>query len=846
MPPKPPEQKPDLLREYRDKRDAAETPEPFGDTEAERPGVFVVHQHLASREHYDLRLEKDNVLLSWAVPKGFSFDPKDKRLAVQTEPHPIEYADFEGVIPSGNYGAGEMIIWDKGHWVEIPDPDYGLEKGKLKFELHGWKLRGLFTLIKTARGTREWLLFKKPDAYASGAWVYDQDATSVVSGLTALELRQGSTRAADFRAELTRLNVPRGRVEISETQVMLAETADGPFSDPAWLFELKYDGFRVLLSRDSDGRPRLFYRSGREATDAFPELARVLASQPYDNLIVDAEVVCLDHNARPDIHRLQKRVHRRRTIDLERAAVEYPATLYAFDILGFEDFDLRTLPLVERKRLLKLVLPSNGPLRYSDHVEERGEELFAQIKAMDLEGVMAKRASSSYQAGRSADWKKVVFDRTGDFVIVGFTWPKNSRTGLGGLHLAVYEDGQFHYAGRVGSGFSDRLLNELREALDSIVVEDPMVVGELPVRPDQVWVRPLLVCEVRFKEWSPALHLRLPVFLRLRHDKKPEECSRTGMARSTAALPTVEGPPEPAEPAAKVVKYSNRKKVFWPDAGYTKGDLIAYYQSIAGYILPYLADRPMVMTRFPDGIDGKSFYQKNTPGFLPDWVTRIQMWANHSKRHIDYMIADCVETLSYVANSGSIPIHIWMTRASALDKPTWCLIDLDPKEAPFSDVVTLAQGVGALCKKIGLPAYPKTSGATGIHILIPLGEQLNYEQVRMLGTLIARVVIVDYPELATTERVISRRDGKVYFDILQNAHGQLMVSPYCVRPRPGAPVSTPLLWSEVTQELSPADYTIRTVPKRLQRLGADPMLPVLTEKPDLLVVLQKLAALIDD
>jgi len=825
----------DRLEEYRAKRRAAATPEPFGGARGPRPHLFVVQQHAATSLHWDLRLEWKGVLLSWAVPKGPSADPEVKRLAVRTEDHPLAYADFEGVIPEGNYGAGEVIVWDLGSYVPLEEMAKGLDKGKLLFELRGAKLGGTWTLFRTKRGEgREWLLVKKPDAWADGK---PFDESSVLSGRTVGELKEGGgdARAKRMREQLAELKAPRRAVDAARARPMLAETEERAFSSPDWVYELKIDGFRLLCGA-RQGEARLFYRSGREATRLYPEVARTVRALPYASLLLDTEIAVLDAQGHPDFQRLQQRAQLARTADIERASVEMPVVCYAFDLLAIDGHDLRPLPLLDRKRLLREVLPRCGTLRYVDHVPERGEALLAEVAARGLEGIVAKRADAPYRAGRSPAWRKLRVDRTEDFVVVGYTAPRGGRAGFGALHLAAYEGGELTYAGRVGTGFGDRELKALKERLDALRVEAPPCSGPVPRTRGHTWVRPELVCEVRFKERTADGLLRQPAFVRLRDDKPPAECQ--------APEPRREPDPAPAPPATRgEVEITNPEKVFWPGAGYTKADLVAYYRGIAPWLLPYLRDRPVVLTRYPDGIEGKSFFQKDAPAWVPAWLRTERIWSEQTKREIDYFLCDDAESLAFLANLGTIPLHIWSSRVTDLQRPDWCILDLDPKGAPFRDVVAVARAIHRLCRKVELPCFVKTSGSTGLHVLLPLGGQCTYEQSRALGELVARLVERELPEIATTARAMSKREGRVYLDYLQNGHGRLLAAPYSVRPLPGAPVSTPLHWREVNGKLSLDAFTIRTVPARVKRMRKDPLLAVLDTRPDLVAVLGRLAAL---
>lgn len=824
------------LDRYRAKRSAERTPEPFGG-EA-RPRAFCVQKHAARRLHWDFRLEHEGVLLSWAVPKGPSLDPSEKRLAVHVEDHPVDYADFEGTIPKGNYGAGAVIVWDKGRYVPLLDTSEGMGKGKLLFELFGFKLRGVWTLVRTKGSPKEWLLIKHVDAFADpSARPLPQE--SVLTGRTVEQVEQGTSPAAEVVGELARAGRPSTGIGVEGVAPMLAEARDQPFSRPGWLFELKYDGFRLLAARDGGGA-RLRYRRGHDATATFPEIARALAALPVGDVILDGEIVVLDDQQRPDFQRLQKRVQLRRRVDIERAAVELPATLFVFDLLALEGHDLRERTLRERKDWLRRILPPAGPLRYVDHVEDKGEALFDEIRRMGLEGMVGKRADSRYRAGRSSEWQKVRIDRSGDFVIVGFTKPEGSRSGFGALHLAVRAEPGFVYAGRVGTGLTDREIHDLRERLDALRRRTAPCAGA-PAGATHVWVEPSLACEVRYKEWTDEGMLRQPSFLRLREDKSPDECLRTGERdEPTATAPQ----PDPAEPE-RTVTLTNVKKVFWPGEGYTKGDLIEYYRTVAPWLLPYLRDRPVVLTRYPDGIAGKSFFQKDAPGFVPGWLRTERMWSEHAARELDAFVCDDVESLVYLANMASIPLHVWSSRVGSLELPDWSILDLDPKGAPFLHVVKLARAIRALCDEIGLPSYPKTSGQEGMHVLIPLSRQCTHEQSRQLAELLARVLVSAHPDIATIERAVSARKGRVYVDFLQNGHGRTIVSPLSVRPQPGAPVSTPLRWPEVGPRLDPSAFTIRTVTARLARAKADPMRAVLDEKPDLVGALERLLARLD-
>ena len=628
-------------------------------------------------------------------------------------------------------------------------------------------------------------------------------------------------------------------------QAMKPETTDRPFDGDGWVFELKYDGFRLLAAR-LGATARLAWRSGHEVTGVFPELAGAVLGLPFRSVLLDGEAVILDESGRPSFQRLQRRSKRARSIDAQRAAAETPAVMFVFDLLELEGFDLRPLPLVERKAVLRKILPAEGPLRYVEAIPQRGVDLYGAVSSMGLEGIVAKRADSPYRNGYSKDWLKIRVDRTGDFAVAGFEPAAPASGGLSRLHLALREGGELVYAGTVGSGFGNDEIREIRARLAPARRPTPAVKGA-PRGRQIAWVEPELVCEVRYKEWTEGRHLRLPVFLRLRDDKTVAECCRLDedAPEEEAAEPAPEPAPEPdvLESTAGRPRFTRLDKVFWPEEGYTKGDLIEYYRAVSPWILPYLRDRPLVLDRYPDGIYGKSFYQKNAPEAAARRVRTARIRGGESGE-IEYFLCDDEDSLLFLANLGAIPLHVWASRVTALERPDWCILDLDPKGAPFRDVVRIALAIGDLCEEIGLPCFVKTSGGSGLHLLMPLGGQCDHDASRQLAELLARVIVDRLPAIATTARAIPARRGRVYVDALQNGRGKLLAAPFSVRPRPGGTVSTPLAWSEVGPRLDPAGHTLKSVPRRLARRKGDPLLPVLDLRPDLLGALGRLAGLV--
>ena len=825
------------LEAYRKKRDPERTPEPFG---GRRPGggrMFVVQKHAARRLHYDVRLEMDGVLKSWAVPKGPSVHAEEKRLAVHVEDHPIEYADFEGVIAPGNYGAGSVIVWDRG-WYRSAKPEDPLEqlrRGKLEVELFGYKLRGRWTLARMSGSEKDWLLLKKADGAAASDELVDRYPQSILSGLTVEEMADVPGRLASIRQHLDTLDAPRREVPAGSQPFMLATLDERAPSDKGWLFEIKFDGVRVLAARRGE-QVELYGRSGQLITGRYPDLVRALLALPVEHFVIDGEIVALDERGRPSFQRLQPRMALTDPREIEAAAARVPVEGVFFDCLALDGHDLRRLPLTRRKDCLRLLVPPLGPVHYVDHVLEHGPAFLEAANEQRLEGIVAKKAASSYAGGRSRDWIKVKCQRRQEFVIGGYTDPQGSRGHFGALHIGVYDGARLVYVSKVGTGFDQAGLKSLWEKLQPLArATPPFDTGAIPKGKSHHWVEPRLVCEVRFSDWTNDGGIRHPTFIALRSDKRPEECRREAI-EAPPEIPSHPSPPlrgrgqgegGAAVVASKEVKLTNLKKMFWPADGYTKGDLVAYYERVAPLLLPYLRDRPLVLTRYPDGITGKSFFQKDAPEFTPAWVRTERVYSKDAEREIDYFVVDDVESLRYVANSGTIPLHLWASRLGSLERPDWLVLDLDPKGAPFTDVVKVARALHRILDDVELPSYPKTSGATGLHILIPLGARYTYDEVRTFARLLAVLGVEAEPEISTIARPLRSRGGKVYIDFGQNGHGQTIVGPFSLRPLPGAPASCPLTWGEVTARLDPARFTMITVPKRFDKM-ADPLAPVLT------------------
>ncbi len=839
------------LTKYRAKRDFSQTPEPSGqEGEAkEEPLRFVVHKHAASRLHWDLRLELEGVLKSWAIPKGPSLDPEDKKLAVMVEDHPLDYQFFEGVIPEGNYGAGSVMIWDRGTYQAVGAADRasseetlrkGLDKGHLSFVLAGQRLKGEFALVRLKRGKGEdWLLLKKKDPFAAPGDLSGTD-TSAASGRTMKEIEAG-------KPDLSRLDLrgaAKGPMPL-HVKPMLAVAVEHAFDRPGWLFEVKWDGYRAL-GEISGGKARLYSRHDKTLNGQFPALAQSLATLPFDALL-DGEIVVVDQSGRADFQLLQDYGQSGRG-DL---------LYYVFDLLYIEGFDLKMLPLSRRKGILREVLPSMPFVRLSDHVEAEGSALFDAARENNIEGIMAKDGQSPYRAGqRSRDWLKVKAHQQQEAVIGGFTRPGGGRKGFGALVLGVYDHGSLVYIGHAGGGFTDEQLGSLLRQLEPLAVEESPFEQAPKTNTQVTWVEPRLVCEVRFSEWTDEGLMRHPVFLGMRDDVDPKEVKREvpeaapiGAAAMAAQTSPVGGELHNKASAAPLaeslrrrsltlpagaskggkgsmaiindtkVEVTHPEKVFWPEEGYTKGHVVDYYRAVAPFILPFLKDRPESLHRHPDGIWGDAFFQKNVEHQVPDWIETVPIRSESEGREKRYLLCQDEAALVYMANLGCIEINPWHSRKGSLDSPDFMVLDLDPLDVPFDDVVAAAQATHDVLTEINAKGLCKTSGATGLHIYVSLSHRYTYEQSTQFARLINLAVLARLPRITSVERSPEKRHGKVYLDYLQNARGQTLVAPYSLRPRKGAPVSTPLRWEEVDGGLDPLRFTIETMPERLRLVG---------------------------
>ncbi len=603
--------------------------------------------------------------------------------------------------------------------------------------------------------------------------------------------------------------------------LQLAEARPTAFTKDGWGFELKFDGFRLLAERVG-GKVRLVLRRGREATRQFPEIATALEQIPGGDFIIDGELVIQDEEGRPIFQRLLTRGTLTGQREIELGMRASPAVFFAFDLLMEEGADLRPLPLRERKARLMKRVPKLERVLPVEYVEREGEALLEAVRAQQLEGIVAKDLSAPYRGGRTNTWQKIALKHVADFAVIGYADDFNA------LYLATWDGLQFVFAGKVGSGITPKISERIRPLLEASTLEAPPCIGEVPKEKEARWCTPQLVVEVRFKNWPEGRSIREPAFLRFREDKLPAECPTPSFGHA----------PAPAQ-AAQAPKISNTDKVLFPDEGITKGELVEYYRQVSKWLLPYLVDRPLMLTRYPDGIRGKSFFQKGAPQKAPEFVRTLRVRNEEEQRDIDQIVCDDLRTLEWCANLATLPLHIPAARVGSLERADWAVIDFDPKGAPFEDVMALANALHERCERAGLPTFVKTSGANGLHVLIPLAGQLDHVGARQLAELLSQLLVQDHPKIATLERAISKRQGRVYVDALQNGQGKLVASPFCVRALPGAPVSMPLEWSEVVPGLTARTFTLKNAISRLERVG-DPMAAVLTMKVDLLASLSLL------
>ena len=784
------EKKPANLEEYRRKRSFEKTPEPTdAPTRVSSGRRFCLQRHDASHLHYDLRLELGGVLKSWAVPKGPTLKAGEKRLAVPTEDHPLTYLEWEGVIPKGEYGGGVMMVFDVGDWdpVEDKDPEQALRDGELKLRLWGQKVQGEWTLVRTKKDS--WLWLKKNDAFADPDWSPEDHLWSAVSGRTVEEI------TSKAEAPSPRKRFPKGaeKAEVPiEIQPMLASVA-APFSDPDWLFEIKWDGIRAL-SFCQEQSLRITSRAGNSLTDSFPELRFLRSRFAAQSFVVDGELVVLDEEGRPQFSKILQRLKSPTAKTIQRLSRTSRAVYYVFDLLFLDGRDLRELPLEKRRELLEGVLRQDSWVRLSEAFLNEGETLYAAAVEQGLEGLMAKHRKSPYLAGRSSQWLKLKSRHTMDCVVLGYTPSKARNTPFGALFMGRYVDGALRLVGKVGSGFQAADLRTLKAALEPLKVQTAPTPDGRQVKEKVSWVKPQMVIEVEYGEVTPDGNLRHSSFLRVREDLLPEDCG-------DEPLPVAR---DFREVDGRQVPFSNAGKILFPKPGLKKADLVEYYERVAPLILPHLADRPLSLRRYPDGVDGPEFFQKHPGNGVPDWVR------SEKTEHGQALLADNRATLTVLSNLAAVELHVTLSRFPNLETPDGVLIDFDPQSLAFPEVKKVAISAGKLLQELGWTSYLKTSGGRGIHVFVPVAQGYTFEHTRLMAGVMGEILRKLHPKKVTLERVPAKRPkGTVYIDAPQNRYTSTMASAYSVRANAFAGVSMPLRWKDLETDLMPEDFNLK-------------------------------------
>ncbi|MBC8052733.1 MAG: DNA ligase D [Sphingobacteriaceae bacterium] len=845
------------LAEYNKKRSFDNTPEPKADKSTKEGELkFVVQRHHASRLHYDLRLELDGVLKSWAVPKGPSLNPKDKRLAMMVEDHPYSYRTFEGIIPEGNYGAGLVTIFDEGTYdsLEPGSLENGLKKGlsdgNLKFRLKGNILKGEFALVKLKNSEdNAWLLIKHKDEFATDKKFDSEDLipTDIKKKGADRKSKTASKVKSTSSALIEKTPVISGQAskEISYTP-MFAKLASNVFDDEDWIYEKKLDGYRAIAYVGNE--IKLISRNGIDFGLKYKEILTALKQIKAD-AILDGELVVEDNTGKSDFQKLQNYASRSKDVKLK---------YYAFDLLALNGHNLRRLELVKRKELLKVLIEnlSNPLIFYSEHVAKKGTTLFAEAEEKGWEGIIAKDGKSTYKSGKRSDkWLKFKLQNSQEAIIIGYSKPAGSRKYFGSLVLAMYEQSKLRYIGNCGSGFTEASLKNLYSKMNAFVSEKKPISEKVQNERTVTWLKPDLVCEVVFSEWTGDKHLRHPVFKGLRHDKSkqdvrkeiPESITHQKSSKMKVTVKKISSKGEDKDKdkeevyGKKVLKLTNLNKLYWKKEGITKGQLIEYYRSVADYILPFLKDRPLSLNRHPNGIDAPNFFQKDLDtDQIPEWIQSKSIYSESNNKDIDYLICNDLPTLLWMANLGCIEINPWLSTYKKEEKPIYAVMDLDPNDVDdFTEVVRVAKTAKEILNKMGIEPWIKTSGSRGLHIFIYVGEQYDYEIIKNFIQYLGQMILKQHPETTSLERSPSKRKKKIYLDYLQNRRGQTIAAAYSARPKPGATVSTPLDWTEVNENLDIKAFTIFNTLNRIKEKG-DLWKDITKQKADLKTALKSL------
>ena len=823
----------DPLATNKAKRDFGKTPEP-GPKRARKTGnSFVIQKHAARRTHFDFRLEHDGVLKSWAVTKGPSLDPSQKRLAVRTEDHPLEYGGFEGVIPKGEYGGGPVMIWDEGTWEPIGDPDEGLAKGDLKFRLNGERLKGDYVLVRMKKdrtgGKREnWLLIKKRDDYAGdGDEPTEEFDTSVKTGRTMDAIETGADSAvwSSNKAPKKNFKAWRGKSKAKSKRSRNGVSAD--FVEPQlaaldthaptgtqWLHELKYDGYRIEARKAGDN-VTLFSRSGLDWTVRFPAIAKALLTLPCDSALIDGEAAYVLPSGVTDFKSLQEH------IDKPDPAIRY----FAFDLLSLDGKDLRKEPLIARKERLRKLMAAKGVsdfLIYSDHVVGEGPAFFEKASAANLEGIMSKRADAPYRSGRGKSWLKIKCTRAQEFVIGGLAKSEVHGKPFSSLLLGTYDGDRLIYSGKVGTGFNAHDLKALAARFKPLTRKTTPF-AEIPAseRKDAVWLKPDLVCAVNFTEWTRDGRLRHPSFQGLREDKPAGAVTREGNEAQEADMATKTKTAKTSDVRFGAITLTSPDKVLYPEIDFTKLDLARYYETVVQAMLPYVANRPISLVRCPEGLDGERFFQRHAMRGMNKAIKQIPIPGGETKK--PYLYIDDADGLFALSQISALEIHDWGVSLKAIDKPDRLVFDLDPDEdLDFAVLRGAAQEVRDFLADLGLKSFLKATGGKGLHVVAPLTPKAGWDEIKEFSKAVADALVTARPDRYTANPLKRTRVGRIFVDYLRNQRGSSAICNFSTRAKPGAPVASPLRWDELKRIESGAPYTATTLPARLKRLKSDP------------------------
>jgi len=850
------------LREYIKKRNFNNTAEPEGIKARSKGNLkFVVQRHHASHLHYDFRLELDGVLKSWAVPKGPSLNPKDKRLVMMVEDHPYNYRNFEGTIPKGNYGAGLVTIFDEGTYESlIPESGEkelkrGLAAGDLKFRLYGKILKGDFALVKLKNSNdNSWLLIKHRDEFSVDGEFNSEDIVSEKIKELGIDQKSGSKNDTSSKSKVVQSSVLQKTplIKDSLTKVipykpMLARLASDIFDDEQWIFEKKVDGYRAL-AYVSDG-VNLISRNGIDFGNKYKNIITSLKKLSV-NAVIDGEIVAEDESGRADFQGLQNNASLAKHLTIK---------YYAFDLLALDGHDLRHLELIKRKELLEALLKNlnDSSIIYNAHVLKNGTKLFAEAAEKDWEGIIGKDGTSRYESNRRSDrWLKFKLQNSQEAIIIGYTKPAGSRKYFGSLVLGMYnENKKLVYIGNCGTGFNESSLKDIFRKMQELVTDKKPVSEKVNQEKTATWLRPALVCEVTFTEWTADKHLRHPVFKGLRADKNKEEVkqekagissNKTGLksdmkTKSKSGDISLKGTGQEERFGKKVVKLTNLDKLYWKNDKISKGQLIEYYRSVSDYILPFLKDRPQSLNRHPNGIEGPNFFQKDLDtDQIPGWIKYQPMYSESVNKDIDYLICNDLPTLLWMVNLGCIEINPWLSTYKIPEKPIFAVLDLDPNDVDdFSEVVKVALTAKNILNNMGISPWIKTSGSRGLHIYIYVAAKYEYETIKNFIQYLGQLIMAEHPDTTSLERSPSKRRKKICLDFLQNRRGQTIAAPYSARPKPGATVSTPLTWEEVNENLDIKAFTIFNTMQRINDRG-DLWKDILKEKADLKAALKNI------